>query len=286
MGRAKGGSNSSKSALIKATNNREKLRNPKLVEVENRTDFSEFKKYNGKFPNFEKEVYYAIDRLKQGDVSKDIRLDLQQKINSNTGKPYSRKIVEQIVTTAKSLVDIYYKQILYNGEKLHVVRYNQIITELMNKDYSMFEHKPHIMKEVMANDLDNVLKALFQKETLLGMHRETFRVVMNNQVNIIQREERLNQKKQIRSEIDVEELTLEEQIELLDLIKKCKRTQNETVGIILRDKKEKQEEVYEDAEYEEIPNTDVMESYKKEEKKQEGTTLDKLQKILLEKSKK
>ena len=283
MGKVKGSSHSSKSSLIKATNNRKKLRDPSLVDPSNRKELEPYR--GGRFPNFEKEVYFCIDQIKLGATPKQLREVLEAKINTNTGRVYSPKLVTQILVASKSLVDLYYKQVVYKGEKLHVVRYNKIIAELMNKDYSRYNHRPALQREVMAQDLENVLKALLQKETLLGMRRESFRVVINNQINIMKREQDLSQVREERGEIEVENLEFEEQLELLELLKKCRRSENEVTGIILREKKEVVEEDVVDVEYEEVSNTSIMESYKKQETDNSGTTLSKLQKKLLEKSK-
>lgn len=269
--------------LINSTNGRKKLRNPKLVEKEHRNnDLSMY--YNKKYPIFESQVYNIIDLMLEGHSSVQIEEKLKNTINPNTNKKFSQRLINQMMITSRALLDMYYRENLYNTKKLHIVRYNRMIVDLLNRDYD-YILKPHIKKLRQVNDLDNVLRALKQKETLLGMHRSTFRVVLNSQLNVLKREKEGQERKEIRKKAEIENLTLEEQIELLELIKKARRTENEVSGVILREKKVV-EEVVEDVEYEEVVNTDIIETYTPKQIEEKSTTLEKLQRKLFEKSKK
>lgn len=269
--------------LINSTNGRKNLRNPKLVEKQNRkSDLSMY--YNKKYPVFESQVYNIIDLMLEGHSSVQIEEKLKNAINPNTQKKFSQRLINQMMITSRALLDMYYRENLYNTKKLHIVRYNRMIVELLNRDYD-FILKPHVRKLKEAADLDNVLKALKQKETLLGMHRSTFRVVLNSQLNVLKREKGGKERKEVRKKADIENLTFEEQIELLQLIQKAKRTESEVSGVILKEKKVV-EEVVEDIEYEEVVNTDIMETYTPKKIEEKSTTLEKLQRKLFEKSNK
>jgi AAA15 family ATPase/GTPase len=81
-------------------------------------------------------------------------------------------------------------------------------------------------------DLMDALQALRQKEVLLGLHRKTFKIVFNTQNNFI--DGAAAKPKQTKQSFDLDRLTLEEQVELLDLIAISSRSEDEVYGVKLR----------------------------------------------------
>ena len=137
--------------------------------------------------------------------------------------------------------------------------------------------------------LDSVLQAMKQKETLIGMHRKTFRLIFNEQINFFndqKTEQPKTDPKQKKPTLNLDLLSFEEKVELLELIRISAMTDDEMHGVILRQKKA--EEETEDVEAEIIPPANVaqIEQYRQPDKvaEEQGSILDDIQRKLLEKS--
>ena len=135
-----------------------------------------------------------------------------------------------------------------------------------------------MLVEIETNDLFDVLQAMKQKETLLGMHRKTFRLVLNTQNNI----HIAQPKKQAVPQIDITKLPLEEQVELMDMIQITARSESEMHGVILAQPKQ-QETI--DTEVELIENNNIkrLEQFVKKDNSNAGSTLDDIQKRIQQK---
>jgi hypothetical protein len=190
----------------------------------------------GKFPLMEKEVYKVIDWMKEGRSTEWCTQELRNTVNERTKRLYAVRFVENIITTANQLLNLWYKEQIYKVEQVHAVRYNSIVVDKMNKDYTSLLNNenisPFVVNKIIEMDLMDALQALRQKEVLLGLHRKTFKIVFNTQNNFIGGA--VTKPKQTKQSLDLDRLTLEEQVELLDLIAISSRSEDEVYGVKLR----------------------------------------------------
>lgn len=226
-----------KQILKTSTSGRKTLQDAKIVEKKNRTKLVPVK---GKFPLMEKEVYKTIDWMKEGKSVEWCTQELRNTINERTGRLYAPRFVENIITTSNQLLNLWHKEQIYKVEQVHAVRYNMIVVDKMNKNYdSLLNNEnlsPFVVKKIIEMDLMDALQALRQKETLLGLHRKTFKIVFNTQNNFIG--DTVAKPKQTKQSLDLDRLTLEEQVELLDLIAISSRSDDEVYGVKLRELKQ------------------------------------------------
>lgn len=245
------------------------LKDPSIVEKNNRRDLSPFMNKLGRKPLMEKEVYRTIDWLREGRSTDWITEVLRNTINENTGRNYAPRFVENIITLANQLIKLYYYNQIYKVEQLHVARYNHIIVNKLNRDYSEIQAPPWIIKGMQVEDLKDALQAMRQKEKLLGMHRNSFKITINNQNNIFIDDK---PKKEKKPKFNVDNLTFNEQVELMELLNKASRTSDEIHGVLLKKNKEKE---VEDAEFEVInENIKHIEQYQDINQESRGLTLE------------
>lgn len=253
---------SSKKVLKNSTSGRKNLQDPAIVEKKNRRDLS--KSTSPLVPLMEKEVYKAIDWLREGKTTDAITNELRSTINPRTKRKYASRFVENIVTTANQLIQMWYRNQIYQIQHVHTTRYNKIIISRLNKTYGHID-KPWIAIKAESMHLDEILQALKQKEVLLGMHRKTFRLIFNSQTNFYESE---RQKRDLeknprekKKEINLDLLTFEEKVELLDLIRESTRTEDEIHGVILKNQITTQEVIEVEAEVVEPANVDKIERF-------------------------
>lgn len=258
----------SKQILQQVTSGKKALQDPKIVEKKNRRDLT--KPTIGGKSNMEKEVYQVIDWMKEGKSHEWCTEQLRNTINENTGRVYAPRFVENIITASSQLINLYYRSQIVQVEKIHIARYNQIIIDKLNKKYEFSERMPEwLCIKIVSDDLNEVLQAMKQKEVLLGMHRKTFKLTINTQNNINISN---SQPKAKPNQIDIEKLTLEEQIELMQLIELTSRSEDEVFGVQLRKAKTDQDETVEVVE---VINDNIkhIEPFTKPEQNNQGSTL-------------
>lgn len=278
-------SKTSKQILEQVTSGRKSLQDPKIVERKNRRDITTTK---GPKPMMEKEVYQVIDWMKEGKSHEWCTQQLRATINERTQRVYAPRFVENIITTAGQLLNMYYRSQIHKVEKVHIARYNQIIIDKLNKKYEFSERMPEwLCIKIVSDDLNEALQAMKQKEVLLGMHRKTFKLTINTQNNI--NITNTNKPKQQLDKIDIHNLSLEEQVELLSLIELTSRSDDEVYGVKLKTVEKHQDEVIEVAE---VINENIkrIEPFTKPNQDNQGSTLidikSKIQQRLLEAAKK
>jgi len=263
----------SKQILKSVTSNRVGLQDPKVVEKKNRRDLS---KTLGPKPNMEREVYDVIDWMREGYSNEWCTQKLRQTINDKTGRVYSPRFVENIVTASNQLINQWYRSQIYQIENVHITRYNQIVVEKLNKKYDFSENMPEWLRvKLESDDLMEALNALKQKETLLGMHRKTFKLTINTQNNI----NIVGPKKVDKDKIDLTKLTLEEQIELMQLIEVSSRTEDEVFGVKLHST-DKEKDVEQEVEVIVNRNIDHIEPFSKPNPNNQGSTLDDIKTLI------
>lgn len=220
----------SKQILASVTDNRKHLQDPNIVDPKNRRDLSTIKRMT---PLMELHIYEAIDWMREGKSYEWITQQLLRTQNTRTKRNLAPRFVENIVTGANQLIMLWYQQQIYQVEKIHIARYNQIIIDKLNKKYTFDEGMPPwLCTKIMCDDLTDCLNAMRQKEVLLGMHRKSFKITINNQTNVT-----INKpKSKPEAKVDIHNLTFTEQAELLQLIAATNKSDNELHGVILKQK--------------------------------------------------
>lgn len=273
---------SSKQVLKNSTSGRKHLQDPSIVDPKKRRDLTQVKSQR---PLMEKEVYKVIDWMREGRSNEWCTQALRETINERTNRVYAPRFVENIVTTAHQLIDMWYRNQIYQIEKIHICRYNKIIINRLNRNYDNYpSSKPWLATQAESADLNIALQALKQKETLLGMHRKTFRLIFNSQTNIINGKSTPKQKE---PKINLDKLTLDEQIELLQLLDKTSKSENELFGVILKENKKIVEDISTEAETVETTNINYIEQFKPRESslsKNPPLTLEEIQRRLQQNS--
>lgn len=265
-----------KQILASATDNRPFLQNPNIVDPKHRRDVYNTAK---KTPLMEKYVYMTIDWMREGKSIEWITSTLKQEKNERTERKLAPRFVENIITASNQLLTLWYHDQIYNVEKIHIARYNQIIIDKLNKKYNFNEGMPEwLCTKIICDDLMDVLQAMKQKETLLGMHRKSFKITINNQTNVVVNKDNKVQ----QGKIDIHNLTFDEQVELLQLIEITNRSEDELHGVILRDKKKEIEA--EEIEVEALPaNVESMEIlHNNSNQHNTGSTLSEIEKKIQE----
>lgn len=125
---------------------------------------------------------------------------------------------------------------------VHVKRYNEIIQEEFNKDFSQYDFV--VQRKLQIQAWENILQALVAKESVLQIHAKETQVKIFNRLNAKVINKRIS--------YDVTKLNFEQQMEFLKLIQKSKKT----IELISVKKRDITEEVTEDIEHEVI-NTNI-----------------------------
>lgn len=233
---------------------REALKDSKVVDPKNRPTKEEIEKkgQGGVNGNMERLVYQAIDRIKSGlsiDACKEL---ICEEINPNTKKPYHERFADEVALTANRLIKQDYDVQRSEVVSIHTQRYDKEIDNLLNFVAPSYIWEDYKREEAKNIAYMNCLSVLHQKEELLGMHRKAFRLIINNEETTIIKNTKPN--------IDLLRLTLEEKVELNQLMEKSRRTEDEIGGVILRSE---QANVIEDIEHEVVEerlNIDRMEN--------------------------
>lgn len=164
----------------------------------------------------------------------------------------------------------------------HLRRYDRDITRLRN--YEPRTDSFAVYNQRKSDAYWKMMETMHQKEKLLGMHSRSFKLAINNTTNI--------NVKEVKNNFNLSKLDIDEKIEFLNLINRCK-----TGNIIIKNSDDevkiiKPEQEVEDIEFEEVEDNinliKVIED-KREEEKEEKVVLNdienKIKKALLEKAK-
>lgn len=171
----------------------------------------------------------------------------KQKVEERRVRQALDKLVKQIEDEYTKMID--------STLGLHLERYDKEIDQLMEIDFDSGEYDDYpapALYNLKVQTYLTVQQAMYQKERLLGVHNKKFTL------KVIQRNKFIK-KPDIISNWNLSTLITEEKMELLELIKKCKKNQNELFGVILKTDKKQEVEITEDVEYtEEKRNVDSI----------------------------
>lgn len=211
---------------------RKALENPLVVYPENRPTKEEMNKGQcGKPGNMEEIVYEMIDLIRTGVSLDGCKEIFGERINPNTGRVFAPRFLQTCSLKANALIQEVYEINKTELVSLHIKRYDREIQRLLSietpKEADFETPKGYwraFNQKVIG--MSDCLDALQQKERLLGIHTKSFRLVINSEEETVLKDR--------APEIDISLLSLDEKIELNDLIEKTRRTEDEISGVILR----------------------------------------------------
>lgn len=155
----------------------------------------------------------------------------------------SREVAEKTVLQAKQIIKEEYSKDREFSVSLHIERYNKEIQRLFNIDVSDYNKYKAI--EVKNYAFFNLLDVLTQKEKILGLHSKLVQIKINNTNTV-----KVTEKKK---SFDLSLLTLEEKIDFYSLIQKVRRTEEEMISLVKRNR------INEVPVTEDIPHEEVIE---------------------------
>lgn len=171
-----------------------------------------------------KYILIAEEMLRDNYTSPDIYQRIRN-VRKEEGKRNLSDIdLSVIVTEGLRIIKQEYSKQKEEVISLHVARYNKTIHSLRNIDdiLSDEDSNKYITKKTRALHL--LLDTLFQKERVLGIHKRGFRIEINNELIVDKREEKLD--------ANLNALSFDEQVELLELIQKSKIDNNNLLDIM------------------------------------------------------
>lgn len=163
---------------------------------------------------------------------------------------------------------------------IHCLRYEDLYQKTLDVDLTKVP--PEFRNSVLAESYVNAMETLIQKEKLLGYHHKTFKIQISNY---------LQQKKQKQSKkVNLDALSLNEQIELLSLINKAKSEnivqQSIVSSITVEPVVRKQDRLLIEAPIKESQETDVYAEDEIKQVKSQGKSLIDIQLTMKENVKK
>lgn len=176
------------------------------------------------------ELKNAISLLRKGISEGEIQRQLRKKYPKLT----ENQITSIVTTAVKQIVDnnfIAAEEII----PIHLNRYNKQIEELLavkdaddliagSDEELHFDSKTYYqLRNKKIRAFSDCLNAMRQKEELLQLHDINFTLNLNSEERIIIQDR--------KPEINLNKLTLEEQVELYNLLKKCRIDVSEVIGI-------------------------------------------------------
>jgi hypothetical protein len=206
---------------------REAIKDPRVVDPANRPSAEEIAKKGsgGLAGNMERLVYQIIDMIKSGIDLSTCEEILSEEINPNTNKKFAPRFIHNAVVVASGLIRRNYEIQQEEVVGLHIKRYNEEITRLLNIKLDRIPPQKRLAVKVEA--YMNCLDTLHQKEKLLGMHTKDFKIIINNEETTIVREK--------KPKLDISKLTLAEKIELNALLEKSRKSDDDEVcSVILK----------------------------------------------------
>lgn len=221
----------------------------------------------------------AVEMMKQGHNAQYIKKQLHE-ISLNK---FTVEEITNCISEAAAIVTQSYFNTGKDIRLLHLKRYNKEINRLLNvseldesdigKTITYKQFLSSRNRKIKA--FDKALDSMNQLETLLGLSSITNTVDVNSEVTINVNE--VNSKK-----YDFSKLTLEEKVELLELMQKAKLGRSEPGGVL--ETNIEQENIIEDIDSEIVPaNVELIKQVaptpSPEYKSQEKTSVDVLQKL-------
>jgi hypothetical protein len=181
---------------------------------------------------FKKWIQIALDLMDEGYSTSYIR----EHIAANKEGSVKQTAIDAVMANANE--KIAHNQFLQRQEvtALHLKRYNMMIKELLaveelpypdeetlsNNEYAFQDWLESRNKKIRA--YNDCIQTMFQKEDLLQYHNKGFVINVNVEEEITIKDE--------RPKIDISQLTLQEQVELYQLIKKARKDDFELIGVI------------------------------------------------------
>lgn len=182
-------------------------------------------------------IYRILDWYKEGLFRASI-------VEMLRAEEFSDSVIDEYLTECSSIIYEQFSTKSSNIVSLHLKRYDKEINTLLKRNYDRLPLK--IRYKVKGAAFLNALETLHQKEKLLNLHNKQTLIRFNQRNNINETPEKPNR-------FDLTQLTLEERIDLLNLISKASPKNNINSGVILREKVIESEETV-DIQHEEVIN--------------------------------
>jgi hypothetical protein len=204
-------------------------------------------------------VYVAVELMKEGRSVIYIKNHIAENKKGSTSISSLDKIIEH----ANALIRSEFSSKAKDIQVLHTRRYNENINNLLkieelNQDDIDSDKEGEITYEAWLNSrnkkikaYDECIKSMMQKENLLQMNSDSFVFEINEEVNV--------EVKETKPKYDFSKLTLEEQVELYELVKLARVGDNEMHSIIERKRDEVVETIDVVAEVVQTTNIDQIE---------------------------
>lgn len=182
-------------------------------------------------------IGFAEERFRLGDSESYIAEQLLEGY-----KDLKSENIQFILNRASANIASEYARDRSTVVSLHVKRYNKDATKLLEKiENGEFDKLDTYKKRLKLIEVyDQVLEIIFAKEKVLQLHAKDTQIRVFNRLNAKIREKKVS--------YDLSQLSNPEKIELLSLLRRTKRTDDELQSVILRPKEDKQ--VTEDIEHE------------------------------------
>lgn len=174
-------------------------------------------------------IQFVEQRFRIGDSESHIVEQLRE------GYPDIKDVnVNFIINRASANIASEYARDRATVVSLHVRRYNDDIKRLLDKNFdSITDFFKRRTKEI--ENLDFILEAMFAKERVLQMHAKDTQIRVFNRLNAKIKERKVS--------YDLSKLTAPQKLELLILLSRTKKTEDELKSVILRAKEDKGETI-------------------------------------------
>lgn len=136
----------------------------------------------------------------------------------------TKKLGQKKIKNKNTLSEIYYcfmkdytDAIKQHKERIiyeHLILYDKKIERELQDPVTK---NPRFFNKLKIDKLMNCLETMKQKETLLGLHKKKIRIVLNNKIKFEKKKEQVQ-----LTQIDISQLSIEEKIELSELLEKAK----------------------------------------------------------------
>lgn len=182
----------------------------------------------------EKYIDYAESMLRANYMTPSIYEGLIAMRKSEGKRSMTEISMSVIVSDALKRLRAEYSKERGDVIVLHVARYNKTIDYLRSIDIFLDQDSEKYI-ERKTRYLHLLLDTLYAKEKILGIHKKSFRLEINNELDI--ERERVKNNDVLKT-LNLDLLTFEEQVELLELINKTKVGDSELMGVIEVDRSE------------------------------------------------
>lgn len=199
---------------------------------------------------YQQSIKYASEAFRAGHSESEIAAKIKE-----TFPVLTEANIQFAIHKGSKAISTEYARDSKSIVSLHVKRYNKEIEKLMDKSANeeLFDEDDEealpskmLKRKRRIYVLMTCLDVMNSKEKVLQLHTKETQVKVFNQLNA-----KIKDRKVM---FNLQSLSLEEKIEFLGLIGRCKKTDNELFSVIASTEEQR---IIEDVEHEEVPNNNV-----------------------------